>query len=100
MNLRYFYIATSTGPITVWKMENTKRLIHTFNGHFKRVTCLVPLLREEEQFISASLDGTAKIWSLDKFNELYSLSFDGGVLDFVRIIENGQRVILSDGIKV
>ena len=43
---RYFLTSTSEGNIFVWKyvmkgrMETARRLIHTFEGHFKSVTSL------------------------------------------------------------
>ena len=43
---RYFLTATSEGNIFVWKyvtkgrVETARRLIHTFEGHFKAVTSI------------------------------------------------------------
>jgi len=73
MDYRYFYNSTSRGQICVWKLDGSKKLIHSFAGHFKEVSCLQPLKNSPDQFLSASLDGTIRIWSLDKFQQLYCL---------------------------
>jgi WD40 repeat protein len=97
MEYRYFYNATSTGPIHVWKFDNSKKQIHTFHGHFKEVSCLTPLNSEPDLFVSASLDTTVRIWSLDKFQQLYQLSFNQNFFNFVRVYDNGQRILTSQG---
>lgn len=46
--------------------------IHTFKGHSRRVTSLMPIKSKETYFVSASLDGKLKIWCIEKMLELYS----------------------------
>jgi WD40 repeat protein len=70
---RYFLTATSEGNIFVWKyvidekLQTTRRLIHTFDGHFKAVTCLMQLKDSPHLIVSVSMDSTVRIWSLDTF---------------------------------
>lgn len=70
LDYRYFHTGTSVGHILVWKFDtqgNSKKQIHSFRGHFKEVSCLMPARREPDLLISAALDSTVRIWSLDKF---------------------------------
>jgi WD40 repeat protein len=70
---RYFITATSEGNIFVWKyvidekLQTTRRLIHTFAGHFKAVSCLQLLKGSPHLIVSVSVDSTARIWSIDTF---------------------------------
>ena len=41
--------------------------IHTFTGHIKSVTSLMPFKENEELLMSAALDATVRIWSLSQF---------------------------------
>jgi len=95
MDYRYFYISTSKGHITVWKFDSSKRQIHVFNGHFKSVTSMAPLKDSKDQFASSSLDGTLRIWSLDKFQQLYVLQLDSFLTNFVRVYQHGERVMMG-----
>jgi WD40 repeat protein len=67
LDYRYFHTGTSVGHILVWKFDDSKKRIHSFRGHFKEVSCLMPARREPDLLISAALDSTVRIWSLDKF---------------------------------
>ena len=85
----------------VWKFDKTKSPIHCFNNHFKRVTCLLPL--KEDLFLSASLDGTLRVWSLNKFQQLYCLNISEGQENpqtFVRMYDSGRKVLMADGTNV
>lgn len=78
---RYFITATSEGNILVWKwlpqeqqlgtflvaQSSTRRLIHTFQGHFKAVVRLMLTAQSPSLLLSVSLDSTARVWSLDAF---------------------------------
>lgn len=74
MDYRYFCTAQSNGEICVYKLENQKKKIHTFTGHIKEITCITPTKQDSKLFLSASLDLTVRIWSLDKFQLLYTLN--------------------------
>ena len=76
MEYRYYYNSTSQGKIMVWKFDKTKSPIHTFSNHFKTITQLMPL--KDDLFLSASLDGTLRVWSLSKFQQLYCLNISEG----------------------
>ena len=76
---RYFVTSTYTGNIIVWKLQKRKELIHTFIAHTKCVTSLQEIPNQPTLFISASNDSTIRIFSLDKFAELYSFILPAGV---------------------
>ncbi|XP_052095144.1 uncharacterized protein LOC127730555 isoform X3 [Mytilus californianus] len=61
------------------KASCVKRLLHTFSGHSRAVTGMVLHPETQTMFITSSLDGTVRIWSLDTMEQLYSttISTDG-----------------------
>lgn len=62
---------------------------------------MMPLKNEPDLFLSASLDSTVRIWSLDKFQQLYQLSFNSSAsFNFVRVYDNGSKIITSKGSEV
>lgn len=65
MELKYFMTSTHSGDIFVWKFQQHKKLIHTYTGHFREVTSLTKHPSDNSMFVSASLDGTIRFWSLD-----------------------------------
>ena len=81
--MHYFVIATNYGNISVYKWDHrqgTKQFMHTFKGHSRAVTSL-KLIKSNQasnfsNFVSASLDGSIRIWSLDKLIELYKFEID------------------------
>ncbi len=72
---KYFVTGTYTGQVQVWKFSQKRRLINSFEGaHIKEVGSLAeyPGIRgvpgtvgDPNLFISSSLDGSVKVWSLD-----------------------------------
>ena len=55
------------------------KFIHTFKGHTRRVTDIRAVRSAvSNTFVSASLDGTVRIWDLDKLIELYAFDIGGG----------------------
>ncbi|VDI67766.1 Hypothetical predicted protein [Mytilus galloprovincialis] len=61
------------------KASSVKRLLHTFSGHSRAVSGMVLHPETQTMFITSSLDGTVRIWSLDTMEQLYSttISSDG-----------------------
>ena len=76
---KYFVTSTFTGSVIVWKLHRKKEMIHSFHGHTKCVTSLQEIPGQPNLFLSASNDNTIRIFSLDKFSELYSFILPGGV---------------------
>ena len=100
LDYRYFHTGTSTGQILVWKYDTSKKQIHSFQGHFKAVTCLMPVKTEPDLLLSAALDSTVRIWSLDKFQQLYMLHLPTEGLSYIRLYQDGARVLMAEGSRV
>ena len=72
-SMNYFIVATHFGNLMVYKWDraNKRRFVHTYKGHSKAVPSMKPIKNKSTNFVSASLDGTIRIWCLDKLIELY-----------------------------
>ena len=73
--MHYFVVSTSLGDMLVFKWDFkmvTKQLMHTFKGHSRTVTSMRLIKNSYSSFVSASLDGSVRVWCLDKFIQLYS----------------------------
>lgn len=53
------------------------QLMHTYKGHTRSVTSMKLIKSQQASFVSASLDGTIRIWCLDKFIQLHHFSTRG-----------------------
>lgn len=95
---KYFVTGTYTGQVQVWKFSQKRRLINSFEGaHIKEVGSLAeyPGIRgvpgtvgDPNLFISSSLDGSVKVWSLDvTINKTFYL--------FIIEILNGLPILAS-----
>jgi len=83
-SLHYFVIATHIGHLLVFKWDpnqGTKQSMHTFKSHSRAVTSLKVIEKSESSFVSASMDGTIRIWCLDKLIELYCFDLVQGGLN-------------------
>ena len=79
-HLHYFVVATSLGRIVVYKWDRKtkeKHFMHEFKNHTKAITCLNPMRALGSYIVTASLDGTVKIWCLEMMIELYSFEVHG-----------------------
>lgn len=76
-NQDYLIAATTQGSIYVYKIGNSFKLIHVFQGHTRTVTSIT--LMGNLNFITASMDYTLKVWNLEQFRLLYT--FDMPVSD-------------------
>lgn len=98
IDYRYFLISTDEGNIYVYKyvqtgkVEQQKRLIHTYSGHNKHITHLDKMNSFPHLFMSASLDGTARVWSLETFMHLYTIEIPG-TLSYCTILNRCQIVL-------
>ena len=86
--LHYLVISTYIGWIHVYKWDfkqTKKQFMHTFKSHTKAITSLKRCHTNENYVVTASLDGTIKMWCLEKMIEIYSFnvveSGDGGLGD-------------------
>jgi WD40 repeat protein len=60
------------------------KFIHTFKGHTRGVTSMVAVRTRNafgNTFVSASLDGTVRVWCLDKLISLYCFDINEGNSD-------------------
>ena len=105
IDYRYFLVSTGEGNIYVFKyvdagkIEDKKRLIHTFSGHNKNVTHLMQMKNFSSLFMSCSLDGTARIWSLESFSHLYTIEIPGA-LNFCTILSRCEYILAQSHEKV
>jgi WD40 repeat protein len=76
-------------------METARRLIHTFEGHFKSVTSLQQHKVFPQLFVSASLDGTARIWSLETFQHQYTFELPTA-LSYIALFAGGKRLMCGN----
>jgi WD40 repeat protein len=53
------------------KAASVKRKLHTFTGHSRAVTGIVLHPETQTMFITSSLDGTVRFWSLDTLEQIY-----------------------------
>ena len=79
-------------------------LMHTFKGHSRMVTSMRPVRDTPSSFVSASLDGSLRIWCLDKFIQLYSFQTEqiqsdslGAKVTDVRLLDDRTFAIMSKG---
>ena len=92
-------VSTDEGNIYVYKyvqsgkIEQQKKLIHTYSGHTKHCTNMSPLKNFPALFMSVSLDGTARVWSLETFTHLYTIEIPG-TISFINLL-SGCDFIMS-----
>ena len=106
--LKYICIATNFGNIKVFKWDSkkqTKKIIQTLKGHTRAISSMMyipprkvkrsqlnnkaafvdEVLQDQFSFVSASLDGSIRIWCLEKLIELFNFNLitegDGGGMD-------------------
>lgn len=116
---KYFITSTLFGQIYVWKLNvrstfvssdtndesnkykniRTKKLIHSYTGHTKKVTSLANHTNKT-MFISASLDNTIRIWCLDKFIELYCFNLIAGTTNVTLLSDKLFACFYYDKIKI
>ena len=77
--MHYFVISTAVGHMLVFKWDfrqESKQLMHTFKGHNRTVTSMKLIKGSYSSFVSASLDGSVRVWCLDKLIQLYTFQTD------------------------
>jgi WD40 repeat protein len=98
------YVGTLRGRIDIYQISGDCKkinLIDSLMEHTLAITTLKISMHKNNAhkfLISASLDGTAKIWNLNEHSCLKTLDHNGGVY-LVRIFSNGQLMTASlDGL--
>ena len=113
-HLHYIVLSTNYGNIRVYKWDpkkRSKKYIHTLKGHSRAITSLMPIagrhkksklagkamfMKDQEQstFVSAGIDGSIRIWCLEKLIELYNYDLQGEAAGMDESIRNVQ--LLND----
>lgn len=73
----YVIAATTQGSVYIYKVANMFKLVHIFQSHTRSVPSIT--LINSMYFLTASMDYTVKMWSLEHFRLLYT--FDMPVTD-------------------
>ncbi|TMQ33708.1 MAG: hypothetical protein E6K70_11650 [Planctomycetota bacterium] len=84
------YAEGSDNLIVFWDVESGKE-VRRFAGHTRDVTAVV-FLPDGQRFLSASLDGTLRLWSVPTGTELLRLEHRGGVHD-AAVSPDGRQVL-------
>ena len=78
--MMYFAFSTFYGNINVYKWmdisQGEKQFMHTFNSHSRAITSMRMVGNGSSNFVSTSLDGSVRMWCLDKLIELYCFEID------------------------
>ena len=105
--MHYFVISTALGHMLVFKWDfkaqhEKPQLMHTFKGHSRTVTSMKLINSSYSSFVSASLDGSIRVWCLDKFICLYTFQTDqiqsnslGTKISDMRMLNDKVFAILS-----
>lgn len=98
IELRYFLVSTDEGNIYVFKyvqsgkIEQQKKLIHTYSGHAKHCSHMSPVKGYPHLFMTVSLDATCRVWSLENFSHLYTIEIPGS-LNFIRLLSRCDFIL-------
>ena len=78
--MQYFAFSTYYGNINVYKWIDfkygKKQFMHTFNNHSRVITSMRMVSTGAPTFVSTSLDGSVRMWCLDRLIELYTFEID------------------------
>lgn len=80
-HIHYLVLTTNSGRILVFKWDRKSRekhFMHEFKSHTKPITCVNPMHHNQTYIVTAALDGTIKVWCLEKMIELYSFEVGQG----------------------
>ncbi|CAG9319560.1 unnamed protein product [Blepharisma stoltei] len=86
----YCVCATSEGQIFVYKLGSRSKPIHTFDGHNRSILALAAH-SNPNLFLSASIDCTMKIWSIEHFHLIYTFkthSSPTNPINFISFIDS------------
>ena len=86
---RYIVIATEMGELVVYKWDTTATLVTDFKGLNKSIKSLARHPFRLNQFITASLDSTIRIWCLEKFACQYVLKIPFEIKN-IKMMDNLQ----------
>ncbi|CAF0852544.1 unnamed protein product, partial [Brachionus calyciflorus] len=82
---KLFITGSMDNNIKLWSQSGD--LIETLKGHSKSVTKLILSPHNQNNFLSASLDGTIKMWSLDINQVIYEINFDNREIFWIGLTE-------------
>ena len=94
--------ATGTnGTITIWSVvDQNPKLLYTLTGHTKKVNNLTwwgdkSSAYDTQKIVTASDDGTAKIWDANKGTLLFTLVGHTGAVNYAAFSPDGKHVATS-----
>lgn len=83
---------TVSGKILHWSIKNREEPVAELAGHTKTVTALVNGPSQPNQMVSASEDGTVKLWDVVEAKLIRSMDHGQPLLD-VSVSPNGEQVV-------
>lgn len=96
-NNRFMVTAGIDNAIFIWQINNNQ-LLSTLKGHLGGVYSAI-FSNDGSQILSASFDGTAKLWDFEKGIEVFTLKHGGKVYSAVFSPDGKYIMTISDDIK-
>ncbi len=91
----------ANGTTTIWSAaDNNVQLLYTLSGHAKKVNSLTwwgdkSSGYDTQEIVTASDDGTAKIWDANKGTLLFTLTGHTGAVNYAAFSPDGKRIATS-----
>src|SRR5436190_1221415 len=91
----------ANGTIAIWSVvDQNPKLLYTLTGHTKKVNNLTwwgdkTSAYDTQEIVSASDDGTAKIWDANKGTLLFTLTGHTGAVNYAAFSPDGKHIATS-----